>query len=320
MNGPPREQPSYRSYSAYLLERYGERTYRIGVDAGFSCPNRCPAEGEPAGSGGRSGGGCSFCDAYGARAPYLGDLSVLTDQIRSSAAFLSSRYGARSFLLYFQAFSGTYAEPDVLRRIYDAGLAAGEFRGLIVSTRPDCVDEEKAKLLASYANPRFEVWVELGLQSAHDRTLSRINRGHTVSDFSRAFWLLRGEGLKVAAHLVFGLPGEDRDDIIRTAEFLAALRPDGVKIHNLHIPKGTAIHDEFLAGELPVLPGSRHLEYVILALERLPPETVIMRLTCDPPTGRLAAPVRFPDKRTFLASLETEMRRRGTRQGRLFRG
>lgn len=310
----------YRSYSAYLLERYGERTYRIGVDAGFSCPNRRPVAGAPAGFDGRTGGGCSFCDSYGARAPYLGDLSSLTEQIRSSAVFLRHRYGARSFLLYFQAFSSTYAEPEVLKRIYDAGIGAGEFRGLIVSTRPDCIDETKAKLLASYASPQFEVWVELGLQSAHDRTLSRINRGHTVRDFSRAFERLRGAGLNVAVHLVFGLPGEGRDEILRTVEFLAALRPDGVKIHNLHIPADTAIYKEFLAGELPVLSAERHLEYVILALERLPPETVIMRLTCDTPSGRLAAPVRFPDKQTFLASLETEMRRRDTRQGRLFRG
>ena len=240
-------------------------------------------------------------------------------QVGESLAFLRSRYRATAFILYFQAFSNTNAPVGELRRIYDHGLSLAPFCGLNVATRPDCLDEEKADLLASYRSQDRDVWVELGLQSADDLTLRRIDRGHTAEDFLHAYRLLKDRSLKVAIHLIFGLPGEDFAGIVRTVEFVAGLLPDGVKIHNLHIPRGTVLAQELAKGELTAPAAPRHLEYVIAAIERLPPETVVMRLTCDTPEPRLAAPRHFWPKGAFLARLEEEMRARGRAPGKALR-
>jgi radical SAM protein (TIGR01212 family) len=218
-------------------------------------------------------------------------------------AFLRRRYKARQFLLYFQAFSGTYAPVAELKAVYDYALSLGDFRQLIVSTRPDCVDAEKAGLLAGYARPDRDVWVELGLQSAREFTLKRIRRGHGLLEFENAFRLLRERGIKIAVHLVFGLPGENAEDIEASLRYLAALAPEGVKIHNLHIVHGTPLYDEFLAGELSLPCAARHIQYITRAFEILPEGTLFMRFTCDTPAGLLAYPRHFPDKARFLRML-----------------
>jgi len=314
----------FLSYATYLKKKYGQAVYRVSVDAGFSCPNRGPD---------RSAPGCLYCDERGSRAPYLGYGETaagwrvpgegtdwrqdLRRQIDSGRKFLRSRYGADLYILYFQAFSGTYAPVDTLRRIYDFTLGCAPFRELAVSTRPDCIDPARAELLASYRQEDFDVWVELGLQSGNEESLRRINRGHTVEDFDRAFRICRSFDLKLTIHLIFGLPGEGIDEIRRTIDYIAGLKPEGVKIHNLHIPTGCPLYSEYLSGELSVPCAGRHLEYTIEALERLPEDTVIMRLTCDTPDALLAAPRPFPAKARFLSRLREQMDSRGTWQGRL---
>ncbi len=320
-------EPPYLTYARYLRERHGCTVHRIAIDAGFGCPNR---------AGGRSAAGCSYCDPEGSRAPYLsgsgmrdgllcvGDCddphfrTALARQVNDAISFMQRRHAATDFILYFQAYSNTHAPVETLRKVYDTGLALAPFRGLNVATRPDCVDEEKADLLASYARSDLEVWVELGLQSANDATLRRIGRGHTAEDFARAFGMLRERGLKVGIHLIFGLPGEGLAQIVQTIDTIARMRPDGVKIHNLHVPAGTVLAREFEKGEIAVPSPPRHLAYVIAALERLPPRTVIMRLTCDTPEKRLVAPRGFWPKEKFLSRLASEMRARETWQGRLY--
>ena len=307
--GSSMSEPPWRTYSLYLRERHGCTVYRVAVDAGFSCPNR---------AAGRSSRGCTYCAEDGARAPYLGSRESLKNQVESALSFLRARYHAEAFILYFQAFSNTNAKVDALRRIYDSGLELASFRGLNVATRPDCVDKDKAALLASYKTRGLEVWVELGLQSACESTLRRIERGHSRDDFMRAYALLKEKGLKVAVHLIFGLPGEGFEPIMDTIHAVAQLDPDGVKIHNLHVPAGTVLATELAKGELTVPSPQRHLEYVIAALERLPAQTVIMRLTCDTPAERLVAPRDFWPKGKFTARLAAEMKARGALQGRLF--
>jgi radical SAM protein (TIGR01212 family) len=323
------QRARYRSYSAYLRQKYGRPVYRVAVDAGFSCPNRGP---------GRSAPGCVYCDEHGARAPYQGPAAGMEApgkeetasrtgskedirrQVRRGVDFLKSRYKAECYLLYFQAFSSTYAPPDRLKSIYDYTLGLEKFRELIISTRPDCVDQKRAELLASYLAPNFDVWVELGLQSAHDPTLKRIRRGHTVADFERAYRLLKSCGVKLAVHLIFGLPGEGLAEMLETVRFAAALQPDGVKIHNLHIPTGSPLFRDYLRGELSAPCAARHLDTVCRALELLPPETVIMRLTCDTPAHRLACPRHFSSKADFYHRVARELEVRNIRQGDRFRG
>jgi hypothetical protein len=229
-----------------------------------------------------------------------------------------SRHPSAGLILYFQAFSCTNAPASQLARIYEEGLSAGDFLGLAVATRPDCMDGEKARVLSALAGRGLDVWIELGLQSSHDSTLERIRRGHTAADFLRAHTALRSAGLKVAVHVILGLPGESAADMATTARFIAALDPDGVKIHNLHIPRGSPLYREYLAGEVTAPGPQRHLEYAISVLERLPPRTVVMRLTTDTMKASLAAPRSFWPKQRFASEIAAEMRRRGTRQGRLW--
>ena len=304
-----REFP-FNAYSRYLKSAYGERTYRIGVDAGFSCPNR---------SADRRHGGCTFCDEDGSRAAYIADFEPadLRGQIERSREAMVRRYRAGRFILYFQAYSGTYAPVDRLQRIYDAGLAVMPFEELVVSTRPDCIDEEKADLLASYRGRLNDVWVELGLQSAHDRTLRRVGRGHDVAAFDRSLALLRDRGLKVAAHVIFGLPGEEWKEIEETIRYLAARDIDGIKIHNMHVVERTAIAEEYRAGGIRVPEPDEHMRYVAAALELLPPSTVVMRLTCDTSDERRIAPREFRDKQRFRQRLVDYMHENGLYQGRL---
>jgi len=315
--------PFYR-YSRYLKEKYGQPVYRISVDAGFTCPHR-----NPDGSG-----GCTFCDELGSRAAYQEDvvdgsllmirrggtvdnnrLELVRRQIARGEEFLSRRYGASAFILYFQAFTNTFAPVEELRKLYDFALSQSRFREMIVSTRPDCVSGQVAELLSSYRAPGFDVWVELGLQSAHDKTLRRVGRAHTVEDFGDAFALLRKAGLKLCIHLIFGLPGESRGMIMDTVDYTASLLPDAVKIHNINIAEGTLLQDEYLSGEYTVPSDQRHLEYVIEALRRLPPATVIQRVTCDTAETRRTAPLRFMAKSRFYQALDARMKQRGVSQG-----
>lgn len=311
----------FNRYSRYLKNRYGEAAYRVGVDAGFSCPNRRED----------GGGGCFYCDAAGSRAPYqvlmeerfvLGpavDSPVWRDwmkkQIEGGMNFLAHRYGAALFILYIQAFSGTYAPVELLRRVYSYLLAFAPFKELVVGTRPDCFDPPRADLLAEFHSPERDVWLELGLQSFHDPTLRRIGRGHDSAAFRRAFILAKERGLKVAVHMIFGLPGEDDREIQESIRLLSEMEPDGIKIHNLHIAEGTRFAQMWRDGKLEVPDTETHLRRVVDALEILPFSTVIQRLTCDTPPERLLAPENFSGKQHFYQLTEAELERRGSWQG-----
>ncbi len=297
----------WNRYSSWLRARYGGPTARVPVDGGFSCPNRRPD----------GAGGCSFCDSGGSRSPVLGSARSVAEQVDRAVAFQRARYGAEVLLLYFQAFTSTHAPAARLRELYDAALARASFRGLIVGTRPDCLDPEKARLLASYRDRGLDVWVELGLQSSNDATLVRIQRGHGAAEFEAARRLLGSLGIPVTAHVVFGLPGESEPDMLGTVRYLADLDIEGIKIHDLHIPYGCGLYREALEGELVLLSPRRHLDLCVRALELLPPSTVIQRLTTDTPEDRRALPRRSIEKAGFLRSLDAELARRDTWQGRL---
>lgn len=311
----------FHSYGSYLKKIYGAAAFRVGIDAGFSCPNR---------EHGRESPGCSYCDAFGARAMYQRTEGALADQVDENlkqdiavqtgkaVEFLKKRYKAQMLLLYFQAFSSTYAPAGELRAVYDYALSLQDYKELIVSTRPDCLDREIVELLASYKQRGLDVWVELGLQSSNDETLKRVNRGHSVSDFEAAYSLLNDYGIKTAVHLIFGLPGEGGTEITETCRYTASLNPAGVKFHNLHIPYNSSLYDDFLQGRIDALTTEEHLEYVISAIEMMPESTVIMRLTCDSREDERAAPKGFLKKTEFYNLLRTEMLKRGAFQGRLY--
>ncbi|MBO7047967.1 MAG: TIGR01212 family radical SAM protein [Spirochaetia bacterium] len=298
----------FYSYSEYLQKKYGTKVYRIAVDGGFSCPNRgC----------GRSGGGCIYCNEQGSRASYLDKAKAIEEQIKRGIAFTRRRYKAELFLLYFQAYSNTFDTVENLKKTYDAALALYPFRELIVATRPDCIDGAKADLLASYIKPDFDVWVELGLQSANDRTLERIHRGHTAEQYKAAFDILHSRGIKVASHLILGLPGESFDDMLASVDFINALHPEAVKLHDLNITYNTVLYDEYLKGEVTAPSRELYMEYLIKVIEHLRKDIILMRLTCDTYEVDRAAPRRYMAKGNIYALIKKEMESRNTWQGRL---
>jgi len=282
---------------------------------------------------GRGPGGCIYCPPSAARAPYLepvalGDsasgaagLPPIAVQARAALGFARRRYGAKLFFPYFQAFSSTYAPVEVLEARYGEAIAAveealpGSVRGLVVSTRPDCVDAAIADLLESYADRGLEVWVELGLQSGVDATLARIRRGHTVADFIAACRLLARPGIRVAAHLILGLPFEDRAAMLEGPRIVADLGLAGVKFHDLHVPRGSALAAEYLSGEIALLSMDSYLGILADAVELLDPSTEILRLGTDTPPARRIAPRHAFDKRLLYERLEGLLETRGTRQG-----
>ncbi|MEM5947395.1 TIGR01212 family radical SAM protein [Spirochaetia bacterium 38H-sp] len=297
------------SFSDYLRKRYGERIYRVGVDAGFSCPHRKDTY-----------GGCAFCDAAGSRAPYLDVAKGLKEQIDRTIIFLKKRYNATGFFLYFQANTNTYAPANRLRELYDYALSLASFKGLIVSTRPDCLDDKKTSLLADYKKQGYEVWVELGLQSMHDKTLARINRGHDRACWEEAIHRLGNAGIYRAAHLIAGLPGEDLSDFLASVNYVAKTGTEAVKLHDLHLPLGSALYKEFLHGELSLLSRQRYIDYVIAAIEHMPKDMILMRYSTDTTYARRGYPHKYIPKQAFIVMMERKLKSLGTYQGRLWKG
>ncbi len=299
----------YRDYNSYLREIFGERVQKISLDAGLNCPNR---------DGTISGKGCIYCDNRGSGSGAMINRGLSIDeQIMESRKRMERRYGAKKYIAYFQSFTNTYAPVPRLRQLYDQALNYPDMVGLSVATRPDCVNREILGLLSSYQKD-YLVWIEYGLQSAHDITLSRINRGHDVTCFEESVRMAKDYGLKVCAHIILGLPGETREMMLQTALFLAGLPVDGVKIHLLYIVKDTPLAALYEKGEYRCLGRDEYIVLVVDVLELLPPDMVIQRLTGDPIGIELVAPLWAKDKSENLKLIRERLEERDTWQGRLY--
>ena len=298
----------YRDYNTYLKEIFGERVQKIPLDAGLNCPNR---------DGTISDKGCIYCDSRGSGTGAMINRGLSIDeQITESRKRLKRRYGAKKFIAYFQSFTNTYAPVSQLKELYDRALNYPDMVGLSVGTRPDCVNKEILGLLHSYQE-KYLVWIEYGLQSSHDATLSRINRGHDVGCFEQGVRMAKDFGLNVCAHIILGLPGETRDMMRQTAMFQAKLPLDGIKIHLLYIVKETPLASLYEKGEYRCLERDEYIEMVVDVLELLPPDMVIQRLTGDPVGVELVAPLWAKDKSENLRLIRQRLEDRETWQGRL---
>ena len=256
-------------YNDYLREKYGCKVYRIAVDAGFTCPNR---------DGTKGTGGCIYCNSDGSRAAYINKAVPVKEQLRTRIIYLKDTKGAKKFIAYFQAFTNTYAPIDKLKEAYDSVLEFEDIVGMSIGTRPDAVDSEKLKLISSYKD-RYEVWIEYGLQSIHDKTLKLINRGHLYADFLNAVKLAKKSGILVSAHVILGLPGETKYDMIETAKKLSGLNIDGIKIHVLHVLKGSALEKMYREGGINMLGQNEYINLVCAFLNNLPPDIIVQRIT-----------------------------------------
>jgi radical SAM protein (TIGR01212 family) len=305
---PPGFTPERRYYpfSRFLRERFGTRVQRVTIDAGFTCPNV---------DGTVAVGGCVYCDNRSFSPNRRLPRTSVGAQVERGVAILGKRYGADRFLAYFQAATNTYAPVEKLRRLYDEALAHPQVVGLAVGTRPDCVPDAVLDLLEGYARGRY-VCLELGLQSAHDRSLDWMNRGHHFDAFVEAAHRCRRRGLDVCAHVILNLPGEDRDDMLATADALAALPVQAVKILNLHVVRDTPLEAMYRAGRVRLFDRDEYVRVVCDFLERLPPEMVIHRLSGDAPPDYLVAPGWCLDKPTLLRAIHAELEQRDGWQGK----
>lgn len=293
----------YNQYSAYLKNKFGVKVYKITLDAGFSCPNR---------DGVISKGGCIFCDEGGSFSQAHSNLLSIEDQIEAGIETLSKRFKAEKFMSYFQAYSNTYKPVKELEKIYNSALNRDEIVGISIGTRPDCVDEEKLNLIAGYKDDYY-TWVEYGLQSVHDKTLRRINRGHDYDCFLRAYEKTKEKGINVCVHVIFGL-WETHDEIMQTAQKLAELGVEGVKIHMLCALENTKLTDMYARGEIDFMSEEEYVQTVCDFLEYLPKNTTIHRLAGNGLKKNLIAPRWLGAKLDCLNKIDRELIKRNSYQ------
>ncbi|HOT44736.1 MAG TPA: TIGR01212 family radical SAM protein [Spirochaetota bacterium] len=299
----------YHSFSDYLRNKYNCRVLKIPINAGLSCPNRD-------GTAGRDG--CIFCSADGSASPGMTPGSPIGEQMDlAKKAFKRSDKSTR-YIAYFQAFTNTYGPPSLLKGLYDRAVGRDDVVGIMIGTRPDCVPDETLDIIASYLRPGFEVWLEIGMQSSHDKSLEFLRRGHindvTVDAVRRA--ALRG--IPVCVHLILGIPGESWQDMMATAAALRALPVRGIKFHHLHVISGTTLEGMFRAGLMKPLSMNEYVSAVCDFIERVSPDILIHRLMGDREENTLVAPRWGLHKGTVIKAIEDEFLRRGSFQGILY--
>ncbi len=295
----------YRAFSDELKRLFGCRVQRIAVDAGFTCPNR---------DGSLHTEGCIFCGGHGSGSYGIRrDLNIY-GQLEDGKEVMRRKYRAAKFIAYFQSYTNTYASVDRLRELYSMALTVPDVVGLIIATRPDCLQDEildYIQLLSSQTH----LWLELGMQTMYNRSLELINRRHDHNCTVDAVCRAKSHGLRVCTHVILGLPGESRDEMLRMAGELNRLGVDGVKLHLLHIMKGTRLAEMYSQGTVTVMDREDYAGLVCDFLERLDPRIVIHRLTGDGGHDNLVAPLWSLKKFEILNLIDAEMERRGTNQG-----
>ena len=285
--------------SDFLKQEYGEKVYKLSLSSGCTCPNR---------DGTIGFGGCTFC-SEGGSGEFASAPGNIEDQIREAKKRIEKKTNARKFIAYFQSFTNTYGDPVKLEMLYRAAIEQEEIVILSLGTRPDCLSDEMIAML-SRLNRIKPVWVELGLQTIHERTARLINRGYELPVFEDAYKRLKAAGLTVIVHVIFSLPGETPEDMLETIRYLAGLHPtlDGIKIQMLQILKNTQMAASFEKEPFPLLTLEEYADLVFQSIQILPPETVIHRMTGDGPRRLLIAPLWSLDKKRVLNRLRNEIR------------
>lgn len=303
----------YYSLDAYCKNIYGEKLYKIALNAGLSCPNR---------DGTLGTGGCIFCSAGGSGdfAIKTSDYSSVTGQLAAGKALFHDKSTGQRYIAYFQAYTNTYGPLPYLRSIYEAALREPSVAGISIATRPDCIPEEVVTLLVNLKAkfPDKFVWIELGLQTIHEETALFIRRGYSLKVYDRCVMTLQQAGIPVITHVILGLPSETREHVLETISHINSLGIWGIKLQLLHILKETDLASLYMQGDYVPLTKEAYLDLVIDCLEQLDPHIVVHRVTGDGPKDLLLAPLWSLNKRDVLNSLHREMKHRNTYQGKLY--
>jgi hypothetical protein len=302
----------FYSYRRYFQKIFGGRVQKLSVDAGFGCPNR---------DGTKGNGGCTYCNNEAFNPSYCSPAKSITVQLEEGKSFHAWRYRRSvKYLAYFQPFSNTYAPLEQLKAVYEEALKVPDIVGLVISTRPDCLGDDKWEYLAALAR-RCHLHLEVGIESCNDTTLSRINRGHTFAETVEAVKMAGRKGIPVGGHLIFGLPGETRVDMLQQAEILSRLPFTTLKFHQLQIIRGTAMEKDYLENPLnyTLFEKNEYIDFIIRFIEKLRPDIVIERFTAEAPPAMLVAPDWGLERAdALLVRIENEMKKLQTWQGRLY--
>jgi len=298
----------YNPYGRFLKEKFGCRVYKVSVDAGFSCPNRDGTVAE---------GGCTYCNNDSFRAKSADRFKSVSEQVREGIGFLRAHSGADKFIVYFQPFSNTHAPLQELIPLYESAIDHPDVVGISLGTRPDCIDEAKIAWLANLARTHF-VTLEYGLQSIHDATLKRINRGHDFQCWVNAMRQTRDRGIWLCTHLILGFPWETRDEMLQAAGALSDHGVNILKLHHLHVVRDTVLEREYRGSPFP-LPGlEEYAELVVDFLERLSPDIYIERFFGTAPKDQLVGPIWGKSKAEIRGFIEQRLVARQTWQGKQF--
>ncbi len=293
------------SYGSYLRRRFGCRVSKVNVDGGFTCPNR---------DGARGTGGCIYCNNVSFSPNAICPEISIEEQMAAGMAYHRKRLGSEKFIIYFQKFTNTYAPPARLRDLYQRALAHPDVLGISVGTRPDALADDALLLLEELAATRY-VCVELGLQSMDDAILRRINRGHTLAEYLRGVERIANRGIEICTHLIYGFPGESRDSFLRTADLIAGLPVDSLKLHQLHAVQGTRLAEMYYEGSFIPLSLNEYVAGVCDFLERIPPHVAIQRLYGSAPLAIRVAPTWELKNNRMWYTVINELKRRGSWQG-----
>jgi uncharacterized protein len=302
-------QAPYRDLNRFLQDKFGEKVQKVSINAGFSCPNL---------DGKISDSGCIFCNNESILPRDLNCEKNILKQLEEGITYIKKRHKARQFIAYLQPYSNTYASLDKLREIYEPLINQKDVYALAISTRPDCVDKETLDYIAELSKKKY-LWLELGLQSASDETLKRINRGHTFADFLKAFKGATERNIPVCVHLILGFPWETRETMLDTVKTISDLNPFGIKIHALHVVKNTKLYDDYEKGVVKLLSFDSYVNLVADALEIMNPEIVIHRLTGEGPRDITVAPDWIFNKMAVINAIKNELEKRGSCQGSKYR-
>lgn len=271
----------YHSLNYFLRNKFGEKIYKISLDGGFTCPNR---------DGKVAKGGCTFCSARGS-GDYAGSrILSISEQFEDRKVMMEKKWKDGKYIAYFQAYTNTYAPVEELRRKYDEALAQKNVVALSIATRPDCLDKDILDYLEEL-NKKTYLWVELGLQTINDYTARNFNRGYDFEVFDKSIKELQKRGIEVVVHTIFGLPGETKEDMLKTVDYVAHSGAQGVKFHLLHLMEGTKMVQQYESGELELLSKEDYIDLICKGIAMIPEEMVVHRLTGDAPRASLIGPM-----------------------------
>ena len=299
----------YHTLNHFLREKFGEKVFKISLDGGFSCPNRDGTVGK---------GGCVFCSARGS-GDFAGDRDFsISKQFDDVKTMMAHKWKSGKYIAYFQAYTNTYAPVDELRRKYNEAIEKEGVVALAIATRPDCLDEEVLDLLEEM-NKKLYVWVELGLQTSNNETAKRINRGYMLETFDKAISDLKKRNIDTVVHAIFGLPGETKEDMFNTIDYIAHSGAMGIKIHLLHLMKHTALVKEYENGNLEFLSQEDYIDLITKSVSMLPEEMIVHRLTGDAPRNELIGPMWSLKKWEVLNAIDKAFEDNDLWQGKNFK-